>query len=750
MGHYHTMKNLFHARTILFLTCAACLVMLPACAVASPVPTMTTSPSSTVSPLPTSTRTALPTVSATVTKTRMATSTHTPTVISAPTRSSTPTQFVTTPLVGEGTSIPVANAPITPANASQVVQLARLGIGTNNDMAYSPDGSVLAVASSTGIYLYDNDQKLIDILPTDQFVNSIAFSPDGEIMAASVPVGNIQIWRWKDRQLLKTIHVNDNYESGYAEKLNFSPKGDSIGFVFNRAYPQGDVFFYVIQVESEEVLFGRVYSHYPRGFRFSPDGSLIYIVDGGITVDRLSNGEFLGSLTSVGADSDPLNNLAFSLDGKFMVGSNQKTIYLFHVNDVDPYASFDVPIDIYNHWFYSANTCRFGPSGGGVVVQNYALSPGNQFIAIDDGKGGFQIRRSSNGTLVKSKPGTNVINHTERYISTILYHPHQPFLAVSYSDGQIEIYNSGNLQLVGAIIGHTIFTSIAFSQVRPDGSVYLASGAADTFIRIWSLPSGSRVATIEGSADSVTFSPDGNFLAYGSRDWTINLIRLTDSKRYPPQPGHLDYVEGLAFSPDGKTLVSGSPDCTLKIWQVIDGRLSLQHTVGGGDPYIDSVFNVAYSPDGTWVAVSYDEGLFFYNTRTQEIRNLEERAHSISISPDGRYFAITFPVPGSFGDDFLLRVYELSTMRMVKEWPISGRRVVYSPDGKLFALGTNMGTIQLVDADSGEIIQTLSGAALPTGGSSYPVVTNLHFSPDGRFLASTSNGVIRLWGVPKD
>ncbi len=639
----------------------------------------------------------------------------------------------------------MANAPITPVNASKVVQLARLGKGTNNDMAYSPDGSVLAVASSPGIYLYDNNQKLLDVLPTDQFVHDIAFSPNGEILAASVPIGNIQMWRWKDRQLLKTIHVKGDYEDGYAKSLSFSPTGNSIGFVFIRAYPQGDAFIYVIQVESEKVLFKLANNSYPPDIRFSPDGSSIYIVDAGVSIYRISDGENIGRLALAGNDQDPLNHVAFSSDGKFYVASNQKTIYLFHMNEADPYASFDIPIDIYSgHWLYSAKTCKNGPSGGGFVVQNYMLSPDNQYLAIADDKGGFQIRRTRDGALLKSTPAINGVNR-------IIYHPHQPFIAVSHGNGQIEIFNSESLQVVGTITGHTEFTSLAFSPVRPDGSIYLASSAVDSFIRIWVLPNGRRVSTIEGAAESVAFSPDGQFLAYGSRDRTINLIHLTDGKRYPPKSGHLDYVEGLAFSHDGKMLVSGSPDCTLKIWQVKNGYLSLYHTVGGGDPYIGHIDNVAYSPDGVWIAADDMGYAFFYNTHTRELRNLEGFANSVSFSPDGHYFATTVLVPGSFDGDFLLRVYELSTMKQVKEWPVSsGWQVVYSPDGKLFALGTKEGTIQLVDADSGIVLLTLSGAALPKADGSFPVVTNLQFSPDGRFLASNNNGVIRLWGVPRD
>lgn len=60
---------------------------------------------------------------------------------------------------------------ITPQNAAQVVQLARLGRGTAHAVAWSPDGKTLAVGGSLGVWLYDMTHldaqpRLLDGHPT--------------------------------------------------------------------------------------------------------------------------------------------------------------------------------------------------------------------------------------------------------------------------------------------------------------------------------------------------------------------------------------------------------------------------------------------------------------------------------------------------------------------------------------------------------------------------------------------------------
>ena len=62
----------------------------------------------------------------------------------------------------------------------------RLGKGGIYDIAYSPDGTRLAVAGSIGIWLYDTAayQEIALLTGHTSGVNSVSFSPDGRTLAS--------------------------------------------------------------------------------------------------------------------------------------------------------------------------------------------------------------------------------------------------------------------------------------------------------------------------------------------------------------------------------------------------------------------------------------------------------------------------------------------------------------------------------------------------------------------------------------
>jgi WD40 repeat protein len=82
------------------------------------------------------------------------------------------------------------------------------------------------------------------------------------------------------------------------------------------------------------------------------------------------------------------------------------------------------------------------------------------------------------------------------------------------------------------------------------------------------------VATFKGHTEpvySVTFTPDGKYLATGSFDNTIKLWELAngkEAKTYGGPNGHQKMVMCVAISPDGQLLASGSIDNTLKVWDI--------------------------------------------------------------------------------------------------------------------------------------------------------------------------------------
>ena len=71
-----------------------------------------------------------------------------------------------------------------------------MGKGHINELAYSPDGTLLAVASSIGIWLYDVQtyQELALLMGHTGVVTSVAFSPDGVTLASGSEDGTVRLW----------------------------------------------------------------------------------------------------------------------------------------------------------------------------------------------------------------------------------------------------------------------------------------------------------------------------------------------------------------------------------------------------------------------------------------------------------------------------------------------------------------------------------------------------------------------------
>ena len=109
--------------------------------------------------------------------------------------------------------------------------------------------------------------------------------------------------------------------------------------------------------------------------------------------------------------------------------------------------------------------------------------------------------------------------------------------------------------------------SLSFS---PNGH-WLASASWDGTNRLWNLADPRQpivsLAAHNGLAWAVAFSADGRTLATGGDDSTIRLWHLASFQQAATLRGHTASVTALAFSPDGKHLASGSGDGTVRIWR---------------------------------------------------------------------------------------------------------------------------------------------------------------------------------------
>ncbi len=88
-----------------------------------------------------------------------------------------------------------SHSPITPTNAAQVTQVARLGRGIVDGLDLNPGANILAVAGSTGIWFYDTESlNTLAHVDEERYMRSVAWSPDGTLLAAGGMAGIIGLW----------------------------------------------------------------------------------------------------------------------------------------------------------------------------------------------------------------------------------------------------------------------------------------------------------------------------------------------------------------------------------------------------------------------------------------------------------------------------------------------------------------------------------------------------------------------------
>ena len=112
---------------------------------------------------------------------------------------------------------------------------ARLGKGSISDIAYSPDGTRLAVSGSLGIWIYDvQSGNEIDLLIGHRGgVRDISFSPNGQTLASGGEDGTICLWDVHTGTLKHSFtghvdYIDTNFPPINVHSVAFSPDGQML------------------------------------------------------------------------------------------------------------------------------------------------------------------------------------------------------------------------------------------------------------------------------------------------------------------------------------------------------------------------------------------------------------------------------------------------------------------------------------------------------------------------------------------
>ncbi len=616
---------------------------------------------------------------------------------------------------------------------------ARLGKGSiSGNVAYSPDGKLLAVGSSVGIWIHDAQTgKELDffslhrslvhkdgehIVPSEynHHIGCIEFSPDGKILASGGwnQLHSVVLWDVTTGQQKAVFQRNIPNTHGIDVRcLSFSSDGKTL------ASGQGDgiITLWDIKTGKQKTLSG-VHSSHVYGMSFSPTDNQLLVSgsSGELWLWDVDKGEHKSIYHDIFGDLKiylpTVLGLSFSSDGKTLATTHvDRTVQLWDIETKTTKTIFKGHTEF-------VHKVQFSPDGKTLVggcweetVLLWDVTTGEQKVTLTGHTSEIDgVAFSADGSTIASTDGNTVrlwdattgkqksiLQGFTPRINSIEYSPDGTVIASAGSDGTVRLWNATSRNQEKTLIGHSEnVRDISFS---PDGET-LVSGGADNKLCLWNVKTGELVKTYEGHTDKViSVSFNGQSLASASRD----QIWLWDIATGLPERtlfGHTGIVSEIIFSPDGKILASGSiskssatGDNSVLLWNVETGERLTKL-----DGILRGVTDLNFSPDGKMLAcASREQYIFLRDINTKEYCKVlfvdpprsGPYGLSVHFSPDGKILL-------SGHTDNTLRIWDISTEQQTAIFIGRWSHLSISPDGETLASASSDGTILLWDLTS--------------------------------------------------
>ena len=270
----------------------------------------------------------------------------------------------------------------------------------------------------------------------------------------------------------------------------------------------------------------------------------------------------------------------------------------------------------------------------------------------------------------------------------------------------------------------------------------------------------------KGGINIMRYSPDGTFFAVGT-DIGLYLYEVATGNEVILPNKTIGQVNAIAFSSDSRIIaIGGYLRPTIQLWNLETNtelphfNVPLSYTINMDVP-IHTVSALAFAvKDSTLVCVGHDGDITHWDmfTRKKNAEHITDQdldGNVLALSKDGHIYARGSGV-GLFdgGPKGQIDLWNTSTGRRKAKMrghrplsPLSKKRVgirslAFSPDGKIFASGSEDTTVRIWNTKRGSKRATLKGH---TGW-----VTAIAFSNDGNTIASgDTDGTVRVWNVKK-
>ena len=569
---------------------------------------------------------------------------------------------------------------------------ARIGKGRANDIALSPDGSQLAVATGIGIWLYNarTGAEIALLTGHTDRVTSVTYSPKGKLLA-SASSREISLWN------LHTQEHKATFEDKGGNSLVWSPYDQWLA-----VGRWGEVCLLNAYTGEEQFTFFG-YTAGVSHLAFSPDSqTLAAAVDyGTMHLWNVRTGA-AQNFKGIEGHTDSISALAFSpIRNEFVSAAWDSTLRLWNARTGQNIKTLN------NLWIGCA-----------------AYSPNGSTLAVGRGP---EILLLNANTLELQQ---TISGHIDG-IHSLVFSSDGSTLASASSDGTISLWNAETGSHRLTIEGHFNFYSAALS---PDGKTLATSSPDGIFL--YNTRNGQFNTSFSegGGSPALTYSPSGETLAAGMWDNgpEIRLLNahtgeVKKTLRWKGRP-----ATSLVFSPENAQMLAvGSWEGRIRLWNTQTG--TLQRTLPTQTQKITSM--VFSSDSKVLTSASWVGKILLWNTQTGKLQRTlptqRQDLRSITLSPDGNTLA-------SASWD-TIRLWDAKNGQLKQTLDGDGASVAFSPTGKILAVG-GWQKIDFWNAENGHLQRRISEIR---GGALW-----LAFSPNADTLVSFGwEGTILLWDM---
>jgi WD40 repeat protein/vacuolar-type H+-ATPase subunit H len=590
---------------------------------------------------------------------------------------------------------------------------------------------------------------------------SVSFSPNGEYIATASLDRTAKLWDLSGKQLAEFIGHQDGVYSVYS--VSFSTNGEYI------ATASSDNTARLWDLSGNQIAEFIGHQGTVMSVSFNPNGEYIATAshDGTAKLWDLSGNQ----LVEFQGHQNGVMSVSFSPNGDYIatasldstarlwdLSGNQIAEFIGHQHGVNS-VNFS-PNGEYVATASSDDTARLWDLSGNQIVEfighqdgvnSVNFSPNGEYIATASSDCTARLWDLSGNQIAEFK------GH-QGWVISVSFSPNGEYIVTASSDSTARLWDISRKHLAEFIVHQDWFqewgVSITFS---PDGEYLATFSGYEDIIRLWDL-SGNQIAEFIGhqnSVLSVSFSPNGEYIATASYDHTAKLWDLS-GKQLAEFIGHQRGISCVSFSPNGQYIATASFDSTIRLWDFSGNQIAeFQEDQS-------EVNSVIFSPSGKYIATTSNKRTArlwdLHGNQIAEFSGHQYRVMSVSFSPNGECIA-TANCEGSVG------LWDLSGNQIV-EFIVSQDTaakpyisffpenivlsVSFSPNGEYLATASNDGIVRLWDLSGKQIAEVKAHQGMVTSGgySGFGIKTSVTFSPNGKYLATTSDeGIARLWDL---